>query len=198
MTTTEVDEALLVIDVQNEYFTGRLPVTFPKSSLDNILKAMDHAACVGMPVVVIQHSAAAKDSSTFRKGSEEWRLHPEIETRKRDKLIEKSLPGSFTGTGLETLLREAGVKRVAICGYMAQMCCDTTARQAFHLGFQVDFLSDAIGTLDVQNSAGAISAADLHRAVMVTQAMRFARVMKTEEWIGATIERLNISEPSQS
>lgn len=183
MTKTDINEAMLVIDVQNEYFTGRLPVTFPNGSLDNILKAMDHAARVSMPVVVIQHSASAQDSPTFRKGSEGWRLHPEIETRKRDRLIEKSLPGSFTGTGLEAWLRQAGVKRVAICGYMAQMCCDTTARQAFHLGFQVDFLSDAIGTLDVQNSAGAISAADLHRAVMVTQAMRFARVMRTEEWI---------------
>ena len=81
------------------------------------------------------------------------------------------------------------VGRVAICGYMAQMCCDTTARQAFHLGFQVDFLSDAIGTLSVHNSAGAISAQDLHRAVMVTQAMRFARVMETVEWIRAMIER---------
>jgi nicotinamidase-related amidase len=184
MTTTKVDEALLVIDVQNEYFTGRLPVTFPEGSLDNILKAMDHAACVGMPVAVIQHSAAAKDSPTFRKGSEGWRLHPEIELRQRDILIEKSLPGSFTGTELERWLREAGLARVAICGYMAQMCCDTTARQAFHLGFAVDFLSDAIGTLAVQNSAGAITAPDLHRAVMVTQAMRFARVMETGEWIG--------------
>ena len=188
MKTTKVDEALLVIDVQNEYFTGRLPVTFPEGSLNNILKAMDYAASVGMPVAVIQHSAAAKDSPTFRKGSEEWKLHPEIELRKRDILIEKSLPGSFTGTGLEKWLREAGVGRVAICGYMAQMCCDTTARQAFHLGFQVDFLSDAIGTLAVHNSAGAISAPDLHRAVMVTQAMRFARVMETVEWIRAMIE----------
>jgi nicotinamidase-related amidase len=68
------------------------------------------------------------------------------------------------------------------------MCCDTTARQAFHLGFQVDFLSDAIGTLAVHNSAGAISAQDLHRAVMVTQAMRFASVMETVEWISAMIE----------
>jgi nicotinamidase-related amidase len=184
ITTTKVDEALLVIDVQNEYFTGRLPVTFPEGSLNNILRAMDYAACVGMPVAVIQHSAAGKDSQTFRKGSEEWKLHPEIELRKRDILIEKSLPDSFTGTGLEKWLRAAGVGRVAICGYMAQMCCDTTARQAFHLGFQVDFLSDAIGTLAVQNSAGAISAPDLHRAVMVTQAMRFARVMETVEWIG--------------
>jgi nicotinamidase-related amidase len=185
MTTTTVDEALLVIDVQNEYFTGRLPVTFPEGCLSNILRAMEYAANVGMPVAVIQHSAAAKDSPTFRKGSEEWKLRQEIELMKRDILIEKSLPGSFTGTGLERWLREKGAKRIAICGYMAQMCCDTTSRQAFHLGFQVDFLCDAIGTLAVQNSAGAISAQDLHRAVMVTQAMRFARVMKTEEWIKA-------------
>jgi nicotinamidase-related amidase len=184
MIKTKAIEALLVIDVQNEYFTGRLPVTFPEGSLNNILRVMDHAACVGMPVAVIQHSAAAADSPTFRKGSDGWRLHPEIEIKGRDILIEKSLPGSFTGTGLQRWLEEVDVQRVAICGYMAQMCCDTTARQAFHLGFAVDFLSDAIGTLDVQNSAGAISAPDLHRAVMVTQAMRFARVIKTEEWVG--------------
>jgi nicotinamidase-related amidase len=184
MKTTKANEALLVIDVQNEYFTGLLPVTFPQGSLNNILKAMDHAARVGLPVAVIQHSAIAEDSPTFRKGSEGWRLHPEIEIRKRDILIEKNLPGNFTGTELEKWLREAGVGRVAICGYMAQMCCDTTARQAFHLGFAVDFLSDAIGTLEVQNSAGAISAPDLHRAVMITQAMRFARVIETEKWIG--------------
>ena len=78
MTTTKVDEALLVIDVQNEYF---LPVTFPRGSLNNILRAMDYATRMGMPVAIIQHSAAAKDSPTFRKGSEEWKLHPEIELK---------------------------------------------------------------------------------------------------------------------
>jgi nicotinamidase-related amidase len=180
-------QALLVIDVQNEYFTGRLPVTFPEGSLDNILKAMDHAARVGMPVVVIQHTAPSKDSPTFRRGSEEWKLHPEIERRGRDVLIEKNLPGSFTETDLEKWLREKGIERVAICGYMTQMCCDTTARQAFHLGFHVDFLSDATGTLSMQNSAGAISDCDLHRAVLVTMAMKFARVMRTEEWIAERV-----------
>ncbi len=179
-------QALLVVDVQNEYFTGRLPTTYPKDSLDNILKAMDHAARVGMPIVVIQHTAPSKDSLTFRRDSDEWKLRPEIEKRKRDVLIEKNLPGSFTGTELEKWLREKGIERVAICGYMAQMCCDTTARQAFHLGFQVDLLSDATGTLSVQNSAGFISDRDLHRAVMVTMAMKFAGVMETEEWIAGT------------
>src|SRR5512147_917178 len=93
-------QALLVIDVQNEYFTGRLPVTYPKDSLDNNLKAMDYAAGMGMPVVVIQHTAPSNDSPTFRKESDEWKLHPEVEKRKYDILIEKSLPGSFTGTEL--------------------------------------------------------------------------------------------------
>ena len=184
---TKTQQALLVIDVQNEYFTGRLPVTFPEGCLDNILKAMDHAASVGMLVAVIQHTAPSKDSPTFRKNSEEWKLHPQVEKRKRDILIEKSLPGSFTGTELEKWLRDNGVSRVAICGYMIQMCCDTTARQAFHLGFQVDFLSDATGTLDLQNSAGSISASDLHRAVMVTMAAKFARVVGTEEWIAKKV-----------
>jgi nicotinamidase-related amidase len=182
---TEKSQALLVIDVQNEYFTGRLPVTFPEGSLESILKAMDHAAREGIPVVVIQHTAPSNDSPTFRKGSDGWMLHPEVEKRKHDILIEKHLPGSFTGTELERWLLDQGIERVAVCGYMAQMCCDTTARQAFHLGFGVDFLSDATGTLSIQNSAGSISDRDLHRAVLVTQAMRFSNVMTTDEWVSA-------------
>jgi len=101
-------------------------------------------------------------------------------------LIGKNLPSSFTEAELEEWLRERDIERVAICGYMTQMCCDTTARQAFHLGFQVDFLSDATGTLSVQNSAGSISDCDLHWAVLVMMAMKFARVIGTEEWIVET------------
>jgi nicotinamidase-related amidase len=66
---------------------------------------------------------------------------------------------------------------------MTQMCCDTTARQAFHRGYGVEFLSDATGTLAIQNQAGAVTAEELHRAILVTQAMLFSQVMTTEEWI---------------
>jgi nicotinamidase-related amidase len=176
-------QALLVIDAQNEYFTGRLPVTYPEGSFINLLRAMDYAAEVGMHLAVIQHTAPSPDSLTFRRGSEEWRLHPEVEKRKYDILIEKALPGSFTGTELQTWLEREGIERLVICGYMTQMCCDTTARQAFHRGFRVDFLSDATGTLSIRNDAGFISGHDLHRAILVTQAMRFSRIIKTIDWI---------------
>ncbi len=176
-------QALLVIDVQNEYFTGALPVTYPQGSLENIIAAMDHARASGIPVAVIRHTNPAPGSLAFRKGTPSWELHDEIKRRHADIVIEKHLPGSFTGTGLEAWLKEKGITMVTIAGYMTQMCCDTTARQAFHRGYAVSFLSDATGTLPVTNAAGSISDADLHRAVLVTQQMRFSRVMTTSEWI---------------
>jgi len=48
--------ALLVIDVQNEYFTGQRLVTYPTLSLTNILRAMDYALQQGVQVVVAQHT----------------------------------------------------------------------------------------------------------------------------------------------
>lgn len=173
-------KALLVIDVQNVYFEGPMTITHPSGSFANILTAMDKASAAGVPVVVIQHSSSTMAS--FKKGSPAWQLHPEIERRKREVLFEKELPGSFTGTGLEAWLQSRGITTVTIAGYMTQMCCDTTARQALHLGFSVEFLSDATGTLDISNAAGSVRAEELHRAILVTQAMRFSKVIPVSAW----------------
>ncbi|MFA6941806.1 MAG: cysteine hydrolase family protein, partial [Clostridiaceae bacterium] len=153
--------ALLVIDVQNEYFTGRLPIVNSERSLGNILKAMVEASKNEIPIILIQHTAIKKDSKTFAKGSKEWEIHDKVKNRRHNYVIEKNMPGSFTGTYLEALLRRLKADTVTVCGYMTQMCCDTTARQAFHLGFSVEFLSDATGTLDISNSAGSIKADEL-------------------------------------
>lgn len=175
--------ALLVIDVQNAYFTGSLPITYPEGSFGNILKVMDGAVSHGVPVIVIQHGSSG--IGAFERGRESWRLHPEVARRKCDLLVEKTLPGSFTGTQLEQWLRAQGIDTVTIAGYMTQMCCDTTSRQAVHLGFKVEFLSDATGTLAITNAAGSVTAEELHRAILVTQAMRFAQVMNTEQWLAS-------------
>lgn len=51
-----MNRTLVVIDVQNEYFTGKLPVTYPMNSLDNILKVINTASGQGIPVIVVQHT----------------------------------------------------------------------------------------------------------------------------------------------
>lgn len=178
--------ALLVIDVQNEYFTGKLPISYPENSFEHILEAMDAAAenedCL---IILVQHTAPAIDAPLFARDTDSWQIHPDVAERYHDMVIEKHMPGSFTGTGLEECLRSCKVDAVTICGYMTHMCCDSTARQATHLGFKVEFLSDATGTVDISNNAGAVSAEELHRAILVTQASRFSRVTTTAEWIAS-------------
>jgi nicotinamidase-related amidase len=178
-----MSRALLVIDVQNEYFSGKLPVSYPAGSLDQILAAMSAATTQEIPVVMVQHTATAENAATFRKGSSEWELHPQVAAQPYQKYIEKNLPGSFTGTDLEEWLKQNNIDTLVISGYMTQMCCDTTSRQAAHLGYKVEFLSDATGTLAIKNPAGEVTAEELHRAILVTQQMRFSKVLTTQEWI---------------
>lgn len=175
--------ALLVIDVQNEYFTGKMPITYPAGSFDKILGTVDAANQNDIPVILIRHGAPQKDAAAFVKGSMGWEIREELLGKKHLCIIDKTLPGSFTDTRLEELLRELEIDTIVICGYMTQMCCDTTARQAVHLGFSAEFLADATGTLDVANNAGKITAEDLHKAILITQAMRFSKVLSTDEWI---------------
>lgn len=175
--------ALLVIDVQKEYFSGKLPVTHPAGSLEKILKAMDAAHTHHVPIILIQHTALQENAETFIKGTDSWEVLPEVLNRPHNHLVEKSLPGSFTGTDLENWLHENNIDTVTISGYMTQMCCDTTARQAFHRGFKVEFLSDATGTLTLLNYAGTVSDEELQRAILVTQSMRFSNVLSTADWL---------------
>ena len=172
--------ALLVIDVQNEYFTGALPITHPIGHLERILEVMD-AAAGRIPTVVVQHHS--EGLPIFRRGSREWELHPEVAARPRDLLIQKSLPGSFTGTPLEEWLRARGIDTVTIAGYMTHMCCDPTARQAVHRGLKSEFLSDATGTLPLSNAGGEVTAEELQRSILAAQAQLLSEVLPSDRWI---------------
>lgn len=178
-----MSRALVVIDVQREYFDGALPVRHPVGHLDNILSIMDAANAANIPVVVVRHHQPDPDSLIFRKGSDMWELHDEVAARPRDVLIDKQLPGSFTNTPLDDFLKQRGVETVTIAGYMTQMCCDTTARQAFHHGYKVEFLRDATGTLDVANKAGSVTAEQLHESILVAQQMFISDVIDSETWL---------------
>jgi len=178
-----MNRALIVIDVQREYFDGAFPIRHPVGHLDRILEVMDVAQKANIPTVVVRHNQPDPESPVFRKGSELWQLHDEVESRPRDVLIDKQLPGSFTNTPLDQFLKERNIDTVSIAGYMTQICCDTTARQAFHRGYQVEFLSDATGTLDVANKAGSVTAEQLHESILVAQQMFISDVIDTATWM---------------
>jgi nicotinamidase-related amidase len=181
---TTPDTALIIIDVQEEYFSGSLQIEHPPRdvSLARIGAAMDAATAAGTPVVVIRQNGP---DPRFTTGTALWELRPEVADRPRDVLFDKELPGAFTGTDLSAWLAERGIGHVTIAGYMTNVCCDTTARQALHQGLGVTFLHDATGVPAQPGVDGApIAAEALHHAALAPLAMIGIDLATTEEWIG--------------
>ena len=184
---TNPRRALVVIDVQQEYFAGgALPIEYPPidKTLPNIARAMDAARAAGVPVVVVQHSSPA-GAPAFAKGSARWELHPEVGTRARDHDIEKAWPSVFTGTDFADWIARNGIDTLSITGYMTQNCDASTVLEAAHRGLNVEFLGDASGAVPYSNAAGSITAEEVHRVFSVVFHSRFAAVASTDDWIAA-------------
>lgn len=160
------DSAFVVIDAQQEYFAPLGKVVLPggPAAVTRIASALAWARAAGRPVIHIVHESRRPNATTFAPGSPALAIHPEAAAAPGEPVLTKHLPGSFTGTSLETLLRERGVTRVLLAGFMTQMCVDTTARQAAHLGFGVTVLADACAAKDVKGTDGrTISAEQVHQ-----------------------------------
>lgn len=178
--------ALLVIDVQNEYVTGDLPIEYPpvESSLNNIGRAIDAARSADIPVIVVQNSAPT-GSPIFARGSAGWQLHAVVTARQYSHRIEKTLPSAFAGTDLAEWLAAHAIDTLVVVGYMTHNCDDSTVRHALHAGLAVEFLADAAGALPYENSAGRATAEEIHRIFTVVMQSRFAAVATTDAWIDA-------------
>lgn len=178
--------ALVVIDVQMEYFNGGLLIEHPPvaQTLPNIARAMDAARAAGIPVVVVQHSESPA-AALFAKGSAAWELHEAVASRPRDHYIEKAWPSVYTGTDFAAWLEQRGIDTLTVIGYMTHNCDASTIFEATHRGLHVEFLSDATGALPYANAAGRASAEEIHRVFSVVFHSNFAAVANTADWIAA-------------
>ncbi|WP_394778132.1 isochorismatase family protein, partial [Undibacterium sp.] len=142
MSTTDANKtsapkrALIVIDAQNEYFSGNLLIEYPdpQLSINNIGLAMDAARAAGVPVLVIQHTSPA-GAPVFQKGQPQWELHDVVKNRSHDHGVEKNMPSIFAGTGIAAWLKEKDIDTLSIVGYMTQNCNASTIYQAMHDGY---------------------------------------------------------------
>src|SRR5215213_11347936 len=113
--------ALIVVDVQQEYFNGILQIQAPsrEKTLANIVAALDVARQKDLPVVVVQHQLP-EGAPVFAVGSDSWSLHPAIEQQVEPswKRITKDKGSVFAGTDVAAWLAEQNVDTVTIDGYM--------------------------------------------------------------------------------
>lgn len=180
--------ALILIDVQQQYFSGPLEIQYPphQESLRAIEKAVGAATAAGIPIAVIQHSAGV-GAPVFAPGTPGFELHPGIERRKTGdwKSVVKQYGSVYAGTDLAEWLRNNDVDTVTLAGYMTNNCVLASAVEAEFLGFSTEVLSDATGAINLANDAGSADAKTVHTTLLALLNSNWAAVADTGTWANA-------------
>ncbi len=160
------NKALLVIDVQNDYFpSGKYPLCNTTQTLNNIMTLINTAKSKHIPVILIQHvSVAPKGSAAFfEQNSEGVGIHPQIIAIVPDApIVEKHHADSFIGTTLEETLRQYGVNELLLCGMMTQNCVTHTAISQSAEKYKVSIIKDCCTSVDPIIHNVALNAVVMH------------------------------------
>jgi nicotinamidase-related amidase len=132
--------ALLVIDVQNGVVEGAYERDAVVAKVGSLV---DKARRERVPVVWVQHS-----DQNLARGSESWRIVPELAPNEAEPLVEKSYGDSFEDTNLEGVLEGLGVGRLVVVGAQTDACVRSTLHGAFVRGYDATLVSDAHTTED--------------------------------------------------
>jgi nicotinamidase-related amidase len=143
MTTLEnrPKTALLVVDVQN----GVVADAHERDTVvANVGSLVERARREDVPVVWVQHS-----DEQLARGSDNWRIVPELSPGEAEPLVEKSYGDSFEDTDLEKVLAGLGVGRLLVVGAQTDGCIRSTLHGALARGYDATLVSDAHTTEDL-------------------------------------------------
>lgn len=172
--------ALLLIDIQNDYFPGgKMELEGP---IEAAHKANELLQCFRdhkLPTVHIQHVSLKPDATFFISGDRGTDINDITPHYVGEPLVQKHYPNSFRETNLLDLLKEWDIERVIITGMMTHMCVDATARAAADLGFQVMVAEDACATRALTYGDTTIPAEHVHKAFLAAL-KSYGQVMSVE------------------
>lgn len=141
--------ALLVIDVQNEFFNiSQACSDSLKSAIEYINAAIDLFREKNLPIVVIQHKSEERDIVPGKSGFD---VHDGVKLKPEDIRIVKTYGNSFTKTGLAEKLRELGVDTVIVTGFCAEYCVLSTYRGAQDFDFTPIMLKGSLASENAEH-----------------------------------------------
>ena len=180
-------KALIVIDIQNEYFeNGGLPLVNPTEASSNARKVLDHFRENNLPIAHIQHLSANPEAMPiFVEGTKGVEIHESVKPIDGEKVFQKYFPNSFRDTGLLDYLKENEVTEVTVVGMMTHMCVDATTRAAFDFGFNCTVIGDACASRDLEIDGKTVKADDVHHAILAALDFFSADVKNTKDFLSA-------------
>jgi len=175
-------QALLLIDIQNDYFPGGAMELMGSSTAavqaGKLLRAFRQKA---LPVIHIQHISTRPGATFFLPNTDGVQIHESVTPNSGEAVFQKHYPNSFRETRLLEHLREHQISQLVIAGMMTHMCIDTTSRAATDLGFQAVLAHDACATRALSLNGATVSAKSVQTAFLAALNGLFAKVLSVEE-----------------
>lgn len=174
---------LLVVDMQNFFLDSESPTFTPGglAILSNVALLIESFRKRGLPVIYTAHVHKSKEmdggilgwwwQGMIMENTKDAEIHPDLAPLPEEKIIHKHRYSAFYNTDLEIVLRCLNVTDLVITGVMTNLCCESTARDAYFRDHRVFFLLDATGTVNEE----------LHLATLKNLAFGFAYVTDTAE-----------------
>lgn len=170
-------EALLIIDVQNDYFPGgACELKNAHGAEKQIISLIEESRRIQRPIIYIQH-INPPDDTFFLEGTFGCEISERIKPRSGDKVIVKYYPNSFLKTELDSYLKENNIKKLVVCGMMTHMCVDTTVRAAMDYGYEIDLVADACATKDLEIQGEIIPAEIIQKTYLASLEGVFSNIV---------------------
>jgi nicotinamidase-related amidase len=181
--------ALVLVDFQQEFFTGRLPLPDGTRALDRARRLLAWARDARVTVVHVRN-LTRPGSPLFAEGGPTAAFVPALAPRADELVVTKPTGGGFTKTELDARLRARGVDTLVVAGLMTHLAVAMTAQDATVLGYHVLVAADATATRDLPDPAGgpAVTHDELHRVALAALADRFADVQTTAQLLALPLE----------
>src|SRR3954464_5220 len=176
------ERALVVIDLQNDYFPGgAMELEGADAAATKAAQAIARFRGQEWPIFHVRHLSVRPGATFFIPGTEGAEIHASVRPREGETVVQKNFPNSFRGTELDTLLKGARVGELVVAGMMTHMCGDGTVRQAADLGYKVTLLGDACATRAQSYAGETVPARQVHAGFLAALNGFYAKVITARE-----------------
>ncbi|MFF2008257.1 isochorismatase family protein [Streptomyces sp. NPDC058195] len=157
---------LILVDYQNTYTGGVMELEGWRAALDAAAALLLRAREAGTEVIHVINDGG--EGTPYDIRAEIGRIHPDVAPAEGERVVVKTVPDAFAGTGLGEYVDAAGHKDVIVAGFMTHMCVTFTAQGAFLRGNRPTVVADACATRPLRSVGTELTADQIHRAALAT------------------------------
>mgnify|MGYP002632363016 CR=1 FL=1 len=178
--------ALLLIDIQNDYFSGgKFPLNGMEIAAKQAAMLLSKFRETNSALIHVRHENPTDEAPFFTQNSVGAQHHPTAAPKDGETIIVKQFPNSFRDTKLKEVLDRDGIDSLIIVGAMSNMCIDAVTRAAHDLGYNCTVAHDACAAMGLELNGVQVPPEQVHAAFMAALGLGYANVTDTDTIINS-------------